>query len=66
MLGCLSSPLTEESFRGEIEVPKMRHMQRELVSQALQQTRGNKRQAALLLGISRATLWRKLRSYGLG
>ena len=65
-LGCLSSPLTEESFRGEIEVPKMRHMQRELVSQALQQTRGNKRQAALLLGISRATLWRKLRSYGLG
>ena len=65
-LGCMSPPLAGESFRCETEVPKMRHMQRELVSQALQQTHGNKRQAALLLGISRATLWRKLRSYGLG
>jgi transcriptional regulator with PAS, ATPase and Fis domain len=48
------------------EIPKMRNMQRELVTQALKQTHGNKRQAALRLGISRATLWRKLRSYGLG
>jgi transcriptional regulator of acetoin/glycerol metabolism len=36
------------------------------VTQALKQTHGNKRQAALRLGISRATLWRKLHSYGLG
>jgi transcriptional regulator with PAS, ATPase and Fis domain len=48
------------------EIPKMRSMQRELVIQALKQTHGNKRQAALLLGISRATLWRKLCNYGLG
>jgi DNA-binding protein Fis len=31
----------------------------------LRHTRGNKRQAALLLGISRSTLLHKVRKYGL-
>ena len=44
-------------------VPRLRDMQYELLIQALGQTGGNKRQAALLLGISRATLWRKMRTY---
>ena len=55
----------DDSHHPEIEIPKMRRMQHELVVQALRQTHGNKRQAAELLGISRATLWRKIRAYGL-
>ena len=54
----------DNSHHPEIEISNMRSMQRELVVQALKQTRGNKRQAAQLLGISRATLWRKIRAYG--
>ncbi len=47
------------------EIPMMRNAQRDLIVQALRQTGGNKRQAAKLLGISRATLWRKIRTYSL-
>jgi transcriptional regulator with PAS, ATPase and Fis domain len=61
-LGFISPPSSGELAFPKTEIPKMRHMQRELVTQALKQTQGNKRQAALLLGISRATLWRKMRS----
>jgi transcriptional regulator with PAS, ATPase and Fis domain len=50
----------------ETEIPKMRNMQHELIVQALEQTHGNKRQAARLLGISRGTLWRKMRDHDLG
>ncbi len=39
--------------------------ERTLIAQALQETGGNRTQAAKRLGISRTTLWRKLRAYGL-
>jgi transcriptional regulator with PAS, ATPase and Fis domain len=64
-LGFKASPPSGDSPHPETEIPKMRNMQRELVAQALRRTRGNKRQAAQLLGIGRATLWRKIRAYGL-
>jgi DNA-binding NtrC family response regulator len=39
--------------------------ERRHISRALRHTSGNKRQAALLLGISRSTLLHKVRKYGL-
>jgi transcriptional regulator of acetoin/glycerol metabolism len=36
------------------------------ITSALQQAGGNKREAADMLGLSRATLYRKVRSYGIG
>jgi DNA-binding NtrC family response regulator len=43
-----------------LEAAERRH-----IARALQHTSGNKRQAALLLGISRSTLLHKVRKYGL-
>ncbi|MDR1936673.1 MAG: sigma 54-interacting transcriptional regulator [Candidatus Accumulibacter sp.] len=65
-LGLKSSLPDRDLADFETKIPKMRNMQCELVSQALKQTHGNKRQAALLLGISRSTLWRKIRSHDPG
>lgn len=62
-LGVRPALLAKGTHDAETEIPMLRDMQRDLVAQALRQTSGNKRQAALRLGISRATLWRKLRSY---
>lgn len=41
--------------RGELEV----------ISETMRQTRGNKLEAAALLGVSRSTLYRRLRTYGI-
>jgi transcriptional regulator of acetoin/glycerol metabolism len=40
-------------------------MERDLITQALIECKGNKVQAAARLGISRATIYRKLRAYGI-
>jgi two-component system response regulator AtoC len=48
------------------EAPVSRHIsssERQRVFEALRRTNGNKGEAANLLGISRSTLWRKLREY---
>lgn len=52
-----SEPATPDS----LEAAERRH-----IALALEHTGGNKRQAALLLGISRSTLLHKVRKYGLG
>lgn len=49
--------------RGGIDV--LAQMERELIQEALQETRGNQSQAARLLGINRNTLRNKIRLYGL-
>ncbi len=47
------------------EPEPLESMERRHIARALQHTGGNKRQAALVLGISRSTLHLKARKYGL-
>ncbi len=47
------------------EVPSLEETERLLVSAALRKARGNKNQAARMLGIDRQRLYRKLEKYGL-
>ncbi|MCC6848466.1 MAG: sigma-54-dependent Fis family transcriptional regulator [Deltaproteobacteria bacterium] len=46
-------------------VPSLASTERQLIAAALRQARGNKNQAARLLGIDRQRLYRKLEKYGL-
>jgi transcriptional regulator of acetoin/glycerol metabolism len=58
-----------EEIRGQAPRRRLSEMERaELgaITSALQQAGGNKRDAADMLGVSRATLYRKIRSYGIG
>lgn len=51
------------SFKGQIDV--LAQMEKEIILQALEETRGNQSQAARLLGMNRNTLRNKIRLYGL-
>jgi PAS domain S-box-containing protein len=42
-----------------------RHSEKDVIAEALQRHRGNRTRAAEELGVHRATLWRKIRMYGL-
>lgn len=54
-----------ESASGELESLKIDHWERKLIAEALKRTAGNVPKAAELLGISRATLYRKIDEYGI-
>jgi transcriptional regulator with PAS, ATPase and Fis domain len=45
-----------------VKMDTLENMENQLIRQILQKTGGNKLQAALLLGISRTTLWKKLKN----
>lgn len=51
---CSSLPITE----------KVKTFERELITRALEETGGKKKETAKKLGISRGTLWRKLKEHG--
>ena len=51
--------------RGARRLRRIEHMERNAIMQALQESGGNKTQAAETLEIGRATLYRKMRVYGL-
>ncbi len=48
----------------ELETLRLDHWERKLIRQALERTAGNVPEAAKLLGIGRATLYRKVEDYG--
>jgi transcriptional regulator with GAF, ATPase, and Fis domain len=54
-----------ESIEHPIETLKMDHWERKLIGQALDRTSGSVPEAAKLLGISRATLYRKIEDFGI-
>ncbi|MEL6546891.1 MAG: helix-turn-helix domain-containing protein, partial [Myxococcota bacterium] len=49
----------------ETGVDTLATLERKRLVQALEQTSGKKAQAAVLLDMSRSTLWRKLKEHGL-
>jgi DNA-binding NtrC family response regulator len=57
-----------EEIRGQAPRRRLSHLERvelDAIMTALQQSRGNKSEAAAFLGISRATLYRKIRTFGI-
>jgi len=51
--------------QGELETLNLTHWEEKLVRQAIDRSGGNVQQAANLLGIGRATLYRKIKDYGI-
>ncbi len=54
-----------EPVSGELESLKLKYWEKRLIDEALQRTGGNVDEAAHLLGIARATLYRKFERYGI-
>lgn len=44
-------------------LPTLQEMEKELIERALDKLKGNQTEVAKTLGISRSTLWRKLKEY---
>ena len=57
--------LRDVSASGELESLRMDQWERKLIKEALKRTGGNVPEAAKLLGIGRATLYRKIDDYGI-
>ena len=55
----------EDAELGEGDIRPLQEEEKRLLSRALKATRGNVRRAAKLLGIGRATLYRKIQIYDL-
>jgi len=54
----------DRAARGCRDFPSLAELEREHVLEALRRTKGNKARAAQLLGVNKATVFRKLKSYG--
>jgi Nif-specific regulatory protein len=54
-----------EPVGGEMESLKLKYWEKRLIDEALSRTQGNVDEAARLLGIARATLYRKFERYGI-
>jgi DNA-binding NtrC family response regulator len=56
----------QEPVNGELESLKLKYWEQRLISEALRRSNGNVPEAANLLGIGRATLYYKVKQYGIG
>jgi DNA-binding NtrC family response regulator len=63
--GPVARESTEEGELTEASIRPFEEEEQELLSRALRATKGNVRRAAQLLGIGRATLYRKIQQYRL-
>ena len=54
-----------DSGSGELESLRLDYWERRLINEALKRTDGNVPEAAKLLAIGRATLYRKIEEYGI-
>ena len=57
--------LRDAGGSGELETLALDYWERRLITEALNRTAGNVPEAAKLLGIGRATLYRKIEEYGI-
>lgn len=62
---CFTPSLSTGSTSKSIFKKEVQEEEKKLILQALGQTRGNKRKSALLLGIPRSSLYKKLKDYGI-
>jgi transcriptional regulator with GAF, ATPase, and Fis domain len=63
--GDLPQNIKNTFSRAEADITSLKDTERNLILQVLQQTKGNKYQAAKTLGITRSTLYGKLRRHGI-
>ncbi|UCF72100.1 MAG: hypothetical protein JSW35_07820, partial [Deltaproteobacteria bacterium] len=63
--GDLPQNIKDTFPRAEADTTSLKDTERNLIIQVLQQTKGNKYQAAKTLGITRSTLYGKLRKHGI-
>ena len=63
--GDLPQNIKDTFRRAEADTTSLKDTERNLILQVLQQTKGNKYQAAKTLGITRSTLYGKLRKHGI-
>ena len=61
----VGSRVAPTPFQTEARLPSLEEMEKSLIAAALDKSRGNKNEAARLLGIDRQRLYRKIEKYGL-
>jgi DNA-binding NtrC family response regulator len=57
------SPCLPQNFLPDAELKNMKNTERQYIFSVLRQARGNQSKAAEIMGISRVSLWRKLKKY---
>jgi len=62
-VNCLPPYLRQR--RREVKIGSLSKVEKELIINALRDTGYNKKEVARILGISRTTLWRKMKKYGI-
>ena len=65
-IGCDELQITTQNEDKEAENTTIEHMERQMISEALQKYEGNLSLAAEKLGISRQTLYNKMKRFGIG